>query len=308
MERGEIIKLCQEISFLRNYSSVRYVDKGWSEEKKFYVETTEGGKFILRISPRDSLDRREREFEVLAKVAGLGINMSQPVDIGKSVSGKYTYVILSWVEGDSLDEVIGKLNQEDQYRIGLEAGRTLKKIHSIAPPEKRERWSEKMERKIRFRLEKYSDSGLEIKNDHLARKFIGANLHLLNNRPQVFQHGDYHTGNLVLTPERKLGVIDFNRWDYGDPFEDFYKMEMFSRELSVPFCRGQLDGYFPGGIPEEFFPLLTLYLASVVLYSAVWAQPFGEEEVKYMKKKAEEVMADFQNFESTLPLWLEGID
>ena len=30
----------------------------------------------------------------------------------------------------------------------------------------------------------------------------------------------------------------------GDPYEEFYKMMMFSRELSVPFARGQIYGYF----------------------------------------------------------------
>jgi len=303
MDQREIEKICRGIPLLRDYSSVHYVDKGWSEEKKFFVETPEGGNFNLRISPKEFWKKRKEEFEVLEKAAELGITMSKPVDIGECVDGKNVFVLLSWVEGESLDEVMGKLDQEEQYRVGFEAGRTLKKIHSISPPEKQERWSEKMGRKIRLRLEKYSESGLKVTNDYLAQKFINENLHLLQNRPQVFQHGDYHTGNLVLSPGKNLGVIDFNRWDYGDPFEDFYKMEMFSREHSIPFCRGQLEGYFPDGIPEDFFPLLTLYLASVILYSVVWAQPFGEEEVEYMKKKAEEIMDDFQNFDSTIPLW-----
>lgn len=304
MENREIKKICREIPLLRDYCVAQFVDKGWSEEKKFYVQTHKGGRFNLRISPLASFETRKREFEALEKVRELGITMSQPVDIGKCGKGKYVYVLLSWVEGESLDESIGKLNIEEQYAVGFEAGEILKKIHSISAPENLENWEERMGRKIQLRLEKYCESGVKIKNGHLAQNFIQDNLHLLKNRPQVFQHGDYHIGNLILTPGKKLGVIDFNRWDYGDPFEEFHKMEMFSREKSISFCRGQLDGYFPTGIPENFFLLISLYLASVLLYSPVWAQPYGEEEVAYMKKKAEEIMADSENFRSPVPLWL----
>lgn len=37
-----------------------------------------------------------------------------------------------------------------------------------------------------------------------------------------------------------IGVIDFNRWEVGDPYEEFYKLESFARELSVPYCIGQI--------------------------------------------------------------------
>ena len=39
-------------------------------------------------------------------------------------------------------------------------------------------------------------------------------------------------------------MIDFNRWDFGDPYEEFYKLQFFSRNVSPLFAYGQLQGYF----------------------------------------------------------------
>ena len=106
-----------------------------------------------------------------------------------------------------------------------------------------------------------------------------------------------------MTLENNIGVIDFNRWDYGDPYEDFYKMMLFSRELSIPFAKGQIDGYFGNEVPKDFFSILALYLADVILYSVVWAIPFGEEEVNNMVKLAEMIFSDYNNFNSVVPKW-----
>jgi len=91
---------------------------------------------------------------------------------------------------------------------------------------------------------------------------------LLKNRPQTYQHGDFHIGNLIVTPDNTLGVIDFNRWDYGDPFEEFYKMMLFSRELSIPFAMGQINGYFENRVPNNFL-ICWLYIL-LMLYYFLW--------------------------------------
>lgn len=43
------------------------------------------------------------------------------------------------------------------------------------------------------------------------------------NRPQCFQHGDYHIGNMMIE-NGKLVVIDFDRYDFGDPWEEFNRI------------------------------------------------------------------------------------
>lgn len=54
--------------------------------------------------------------------------------------------------------------------------------------------------------------------------------------PPVYMHGDFHPGNLIYMRDGTIGVIDFNRWEVGDPYEEFYKLESFGVEVSIPYC------------------------------------------------------------------------
>jgi aminoglycoside phosphotransferase (APT) family kinase protein len=66
-------------------------------------------------------------------------------------------------------------------------------------------------------------------------EFIEKNERYIKNRPNLFQHDDFHAGNIIVKENRYAGVIDFNRYDWGDPIHEFYKLALFSREVSIPF-------------------------------------------------------------------------
>lgn len=40
-------------------------------------------------------------------------------------------MLLTWIEGKDLEEVLSDLTEEQQYQLGRQAGKILKKIHSI---------------------------------------------------------------------------------------------------------------------------------------------------------------------------------
>ena len=44
-------------------------------------------------------------------------------------------------------------------------------------------------------------------------QYVKDNIDKLWLEQPVYQHGDFHPGNLILTPQKTLGVIDFNRWE-----------------------------------------------------------------------------------------------
>lgn len=46
--------------------------------------------------------------------------------------------------------------------------------------------------------------------------------------------------------------------------------------------------------------MLALYLADTILFSVVWAIPFGSDEVNGMIKRAEMILTDYDNFNTTL--------
>ncbi|WP_368042007.1 MULTISPECIES: phosphotransferase [Lysinibacillus] len=61
------------------------------------------------------------------------------------------------------------------------------------------------------------------------------------------------------------GVIDFNGYDVGDPYHDFYNLALFSRRHSVPYCIGQINGYSTQPPDDEFWRLYALYAAINVI-------------------------------------------
>lgn len=77
----------------------------------------------------------------------------------------------------------------------------------------------------------------------------------------------------------------------------------FSRGISIPFARGQIDGYFDGDLPDNFFPTLRLYIAFIAISSIPWAIPFDDREIKTMLDIAKCSNEDFNGFKSCIPVW-----
>lgn len=71
-------------------------------------------------------------------------------------------------------------------------------------------------------------------------------------------------GNMIIDREGKLCIIDFNRCDYGDPWEDFKRI-VWNAQKAPRFASGMVAGYFDDHVPTEFWKLLALYIASTPL-------------------------------------------
>jgi hypothetical protein len=107
-------------------------------------------------------------------------------------------------------------------------------------------------------------------------------------------------------PSGTIGVIDFNRWEVGDPWEEFYKLESFGREVSVPYCAGQIDAYFEDAVPEDFWETLAVYVAHASLYSIKWAEKFGQEDIDGMVRRCLAAMEHYDGFKKVIPSWYEA--
>lgn len=298
----------RHITGSEKWTSITQIHKGWSRDRKYAVETVNGDKLLLRTSDYEFFEKKRREFDAMKQMWQLGIPMSEPLAFGEIEKGGEVYLLLSWIEGDSLDEVLSGLTEAEQYQLGVNAGKLLKTIHSIPAPLDQEDWEERMLAKTERYLEEYEVCPYRINQDECVITYIKENVHLLKNRTQTMQHGDFHVGNFILMSDHELALIDFNRWDYGDTIEEFYKMVLFSREVSIPFVHGQLDGYYEGTLPSDFFSLLAFYMGVVILSSITWAMAFKEEDVQGMLKRAEMIVDDYDCFQTTVPKWYVGGD
>ena len=285
-----------------NWVSVEPVSKGWSSDKKYFVKTDTGEDFLLRLSDIEQYDAKKKEYEIITKYSKLGIKMSLPVEFGVCNEGKNVYMLLSWIEGSDMEEILSDLSEKDQYRLGREAGTILRKIHSIPVEEDDIPPHSKKEKKL-TQLSGYEESQVRISGDEAAIKYVKDNIDRIWKEKPVYLHGDFHPGNLIYMKDGSIGVIDFNRWEAGDPYEEFYKLEIFGIEHSIPYCIGQIEAYFDDEIPAEFWATLAVYVAHASLYSIKWAEKFGQEDIDGMVKRCRTAFEDYDDFRSCIPKW-----
>lgn len=279
--------------------SVEPIPKGWSEDKKHCAIKEDGTKLLLRTSAVEQFDRKKAEFEAMGKVAALGIPMCQPIEFG--IFEDKVYSLQSWIDGEDAEEQIPLLPDTEQHLYGIQAGGILRKIHSIPAPDTQEEWSIRFNRKIDRNMKRYMECGFHFEGDTKIIKYIQENRHLLEGRPQSFQHGDYHIGNMMFE-KGTLKIIDFNRFDYGDPWEEFNRI-VWCVQKSPVFASGFVNGYFNGEPPLEFWRLLALYISSNTLSAIPWAIPFGQDEVDVMLKQANDVLEWYEGMTNIIPKW-----
>ncbi len=282
------------------FVSKTLIDKGWSGDKKYKATTADGKSYLYRVSPAEQYERKKQEYEYMKKASELGIPMCQPIEFGQNEEGVYS--IQSFIDGGDAEEMIEGMADDLVYSYGFEAGRILKKIHSLKAPDDAPDWEQRFNAKIDRKLKMYAECPLKYEDGDTFIEFIDKHRYLLKNRPQAYHHGDYHIGNMMIGDDGVLYIIDFNRCDVGDPWEEFNRI-VWCAQASPRFASGMVDGYFDCNPPMEFWQLLALYISSNTLSSLPWAIPFGEKEIETMKNQAKEVLDWYDGMKTSVPKW-----
>ena len=168
---------------ITDFQALTPIDYGWSGDKKYCAETETGEKYLLRVSPIERKDARERMFAMQQKVAALGIPMCLPVAIGECE--ERVYAIHSWIDGVDAEAAVPILPAEVQYKLGRDAGQYLPRIHSFPAPEGQPDWEARFNSKIDRKIKMYADCPIHFDGDRHLLRFIEENRHLLKNRPQT---------------------------------------------------------------------------------------------------------------------------
>lgn len=276
------------------------IRRGWSADRKYKVRTDDGSTYFLRISPMEQYENRSLQFSHMEQVSALGIRVCRPVEFG--TCGEGCYQLLGWVEGRDAEEVLPTLTPAQRNALGRSAGEMLRTIHTLPAPFKPEPWAQRYWRKMDAKAAAYEGCPLKYEKGERFLELIRRERQLVQNRPTVWHHGDFHCGNLMLDDELQLWVIDFDREDVGDPWYEFNRI-IWDVRVGAEYARGMVDGYFGGSVPEEFWRLLRLYQSQNMLSSLPWAMDFGPEEICLAKENAARVLDWYDDLTETVPNW-----
>jgi aminoglycoside phosphotransferase (APT) family kinase protein len=224
-------------------------------------------------------------------------------------------MLLDFMEGTGGETALDGLAAQDQYRLGVLAGKELKRLHAMPAPAGLPDWSEAVSAKYARKAAAFDAQGLNlpgIDRTHLSR-YIRENISCIHGAGRTFLHGDYHPANLIVRDGRLNGIIDFNRYDWGDPVHDFLKTAFFTRAVSIPFSVGQIDGYHEGSVPSRFWKKYAVYCALTIVPDLLWAHDYALkcgslDEIGRSETRIRRVYADHEGFATDVPCWYRDYD
>lgn len=295
----------RDIPNYESFNIVEPLNKGISKDQKYYVETIDGKRMLLRCADISRYDKKKVVFDMMKRVAALGIRMSRPIDFGVCNHGKSVYSLLTWCDGEDIETLMHTFSKAEQYALGVKAGVILNSIHSVSAPEYLDDWQTRFYAVNIERLGSYRACGIQVEGHEFILNYLEQNKHLLKGRPQCFHHGDYHTGNIIMDEGGTLSVIDWDCADFnnfGDPWQEFCCIGDIA--MTYPhFATGQVNGYFSDDVPNAFWKILAFYMALGALVAVPWAMQYGYSMIEDRLNLCRNVLKWYDNMKNSVPTW-----
>ena len=279
---------------------ITQIKKGFSQEEKYLIKTKLHD-YLLRISPAKAYARKKEEFEVMEKAFAKDVSCNRPIDM--FMEEEKIYSLFTFLPGHDAEDHINELPESTQFEIGFRAGQDLKKINTLE--NHTESWKEKKLIKHEQYLKKYRETGYRFDNDEKVLKFIELNYDRIKPGPDKLQHDDFHLGNIVINNGEYSGILDFNRYDWGDPLHEFVKLEWFTWPVSRAFARGEIKGYFGDReIGTDTCLILSVYIAMSIFSTIVWTLKFYPDTMSFVDKRVDSILTDYDCFDRIRPQWI----
>jgi aminoglycoside phosphotransferase (APT) family kinase protein len=298
------LDIIKDIPGYNEWASITVPMDGWSLNLKFKVKDKEGNNYILRVSEISFLEEKKQEYDNIMRLSKYDILMPKPIEFGICNGGKHVYMLLTWINGVAVQDVIREKDDILQYELGYKSGNLLRKIHAYSTIVSQKDWGTLYRENIDMMIDAYRKVNIPIHYEKEIIEYINMNKHLLDNRPQVIRHGDFHVGNLIITPQNEIGVIDFDKCAVGDGWEEFGGI-VWAARLSTQFAKGQVDGYFSGNVQEHFFRLLAVYIGIYALEHVVRSERNHKDErsIETIYSNTDFMSNMFDNFKTYIPNW-----
>lgn len=293
----------KDIPNFDTFVRVEPITKGWSGDKKYYVETKLGERLLLRVSDVSEYNEKKDEYDIIKTISATGLKMSLPISFGVCEDGKNVYQILTWCDGEEAKEALYKLSDEEQYTYGQKAANILKQMETIDFKPASQEWVKSYQERVEQYIRLYRKCGYTFDGDELIISYLLSEVHFIGERPTALLHQDFQTDNMVVSPDTELYIIDFQTCGVADPYLVLTGVGV-SAIYSVPFAMGQIDGYFGKDVPEDFWKMYNYYMLAEMLYAFTVGVNM-EEERKETLHMFEDEVERIKNKGSFIPKWYQ---
>jgi len=294
--------LIKNIPHFNEWKELEELTGGNSKECKYRLIDAKGQACILRVSQVDRFHLKHQEYANLVRLEPFNLSIPKPLQFGLCNNGSHLYMLLSWIEGTTVSSLLPTMTEIEQFDVGTRCGATLRELHQLSLVRSSMDWSQRYREIEQDILLKYAQSPIRLHNESLGFSYLESHRSLLQNRPFVIKHGDYHAANLIVTPNNDIGIIDFDRCMISDPYEEFAIL-VWTAEHHPAYARGQIAGYFQNRIPDDFYPLLAYYITVYAFEHVSWALGYGKHSEDTIQKTAEGILDLYDGYRCLLPKW-----
>ena len=95
------------------WKTCELIDKGWSGDKKYVIETKASKRLLLRISNGSEYLRKAEEYDILLRLVKLNLPISKPIDFGYFLGNTQVFTLMTWMPGDDAEVNLPKFTSEE---------------------------------------------------------------------------------------------------------------------------------------------------------------------------------------------------
>ena len=283
--------------------TITAIPQGLSADRKYLVETTDGGRLFLRVSLASNAARKRAEYAMTAHAYAHGIPTPEPLGFGMWENGESCYALFRWIDGTDAYTKLADMPPQSHYALGEKTGELLRRIHSVPLPAAADVTPDPVGRKIAKWLALYDENtSVHCETGETIVRFLTVHRHMPPACPQTFIHGDYNPENIITGRDGAVSVIDFNSYNavVSDPWSELANMAWMP-VLYPRYHAGQIDAYFGGEPPDAFWQALRRGLALDAL--AALTDSYGLNGVDNGLEIAGRILAWMDGFRNLKPTW-----
>ncbi|MDW7657858.1 MAG: phosphotransferase [Bacillota bacterium] len=286
-----------------SWTSVKTIQHGDSTDRKFKVKDQNGNRYMIRLLDKTRYDHGKFACRLMDMLYQNKVPVPCPASFGVCDQNRSVYLMTHWIYGKPAPERLPEHHETVQYLLGQETAVYLHALHGCEAPTGPDLWAQKICQQIDQVQATCSDADKDLSCVNSLLQFVLDNAHIVGQQPQRVLHGDLTPANLIFSYETSVSLIDFEKWQFGDPLADLTPIMTDFSHISSRFATGFLDCYFHYQTDVRTFRCLAFYAALRRLQQYAAACAAGEMARQLAIQDVRQLVKDYSGFSTVVPVW-----